>query len=193
MIQSRLGQEIFQPRNLPDGLPGLMGFLGDRGRGLVPDLRRKRRAHRQALFNPRLAAFAIRRNAFHTASREILGHLGQELDPGTVIDARVEIALLDRRGFGIDSGLLQSREEAARPLKAGDVVRVTANESDSAMTGLTFPGMMDEPGWVSGNTISPSPQRGPDPIHRMSLAIFSKLTAMVFRMPLVSTSASCAA
>ena len=80
MIQSRLGQEIFQPRNLPDGLPGLMGFLGDRGRGLVPDLRRKRRAHRQALFNPRLAAFAIRRNAFHTASREILGHLGQELD-----------------------------------------------------------------------------------------------------------------
>src|SRR2546427_6088498 len=41
--------------------------------------------------------------------------------------------------------------------------------TDSAMTGLTLPGMMEDPGCVSGRRISPRPQRGPDPNHRMSL------------------------
>src|SRR5713226_6895978 len=65
--------------------------------------------------------------------------------------------------------------------------------TDSAMTGLTLPGMMEEPGWVSGRRISPRPQRGPDPSHRMSLAIFIRLTATVRSAPLASTSASWAA
>ena len=60
------------------------------------------------------------------------------------------------------------------------------------MTGFTFPGMMDEPGCVSGSRSRPMPQRGPDPSHRMSLAIFMKLTAIVRKAPLASTSESCA-
>src|ERR1051325_4328823 len=57
----------------------------------------------------------------------------------------------------------------------------------SLMTGLTLPGMIEEPGWVEGMEISPMPQRGPEASQRMSLAILLKLTAMVFRKPLAST------
>src|SRR3972149_1504969 len=49
--------------------------------------------------------------------------------------------------------------------------------SDSAMTGLTFPGMMELPGCTSGSASSPSPARGPDPNQRISFAIFIRLTA----------------
>ena len=62
----------------------------------------------------------------------------------------------------------------------------------SAMTGLTLPGMMEEPGWTAGRMSSPMPQRGPEPSQRMSLAIFVRLTAMVLRRLLVSTTASLA-
>ena len=36
------------------------------------------------------------------------------------------------------------------------------------MTGFTLPGMIDEPGCVSGSASSASPARGPMPISRMS-------------------------
>ena len=62
--------------------------------------------------------------------------------------------------------------------------------SDSHMTGLTLPGMIELPGWVAGNRISPMPQRGPLPSQRISLAILNRLTAIVFRWPLASTTAS---
>src|SRR5690625_2009401 len=44
--------------------------------------------------------------------------------------------------------------------------------ADSQITGLTLPGMMDEPGCRSGMAISPRPVFGPDPIQRRSLLIF---------------------
>ena len=52
---------------------------------------------------------------------------------------------------------------------------------------------MEEPGSLSGINISPMPLRGPDDNMRMSLAIFIKLTATVFKAPCASTIASCAA
>ena len=58
------------------------------------------------------------------------------------------------------------------------------------MTGFTLPGMMDDPGCVAGSLISPSPQRGPDPSQRMSLAIFIREVAMVLSWPETSTQAS---
>ncbi len=61
---------------------------------------------------------------------------------------------------------------------------------DSHMTGLTLPGMIELPGCVAGNRISPMPQRGPLPSKRMSFAILNRLTAMVFSWPLASTTAS---
>jgi len=51
---------------------------------------------------------------------------------------------------------------------------------DSHMTGFTFPGMIELPGCVGGNRISPIPQRGPLPSQRMSLAILNRLVAIVF-------------
>ncbi len=45
------------------------------------------------------------------------------------------------------------------------------------MTGLTLPGMIDEPGCTAGRVISPKPVRGPDDIRRRSSMILSRSTA----------------
>ena len=50
--------------------------------------------------------------------------------------------------------------------------------SISAWVGLTLPGMIELPGSFSGSFNSPSPQRGPEPSSRMSLAILVSDTAM---------------
>ena len=60
----------------------------------------------------------------------------------------------------------------------------------SQITGLTLPGMIEDPGCRSGSAISPSPARGPEPIQRRSLAILFRLTAMVRSAPEASTSPS---
>ena len=46
------------------------------------------------------------------------------------------------------------------------------------MTGLTLPGMIDEPGWRSGRMTSKKPQRGPEPSQRTLLANENRLTAI---------------
>ena len=53
----------------------------------------------------------------------------------------------------------------------------------SASTGLTLPGMIDEPGWRSGRRISARPVRGPLAIQRMSLAILTSATASARSSP----------
>ena len=60
----------------------------------------------------------------------------------------------------------------------------------STMTGFTLPGMIDEPGWVSGRAISAIPARGPMPISRTSLAIFQRLRAIVRSAPWAAITAS---
>ena len=60
-------------------------------------------------------------------------------------------------------------------------------QTASQMTGLTLPGMIDEPGCRSGIRISASPVRGPEPISRRSLQILYRLTAMVRVTPLAAT------
>ena len=57
----------------------------------------------------------------------------------------------------------------------------------SAMTGLTFPGMIEEPGCTSGRSSSKRPARGPEPSQRMSLAIFIRETATVLSTPPAAT------
>lgn len=49
---------------------------------------------------------------------------------------------------------------------------------------------MEEPGSFSGNESSPRPHRGPDAKNRMSLAIFMRLVATVFKEPDIWTRAS---
>ena len=60
----------------------------------------------------------------------------------------------------------------------------------SQITGLTLPGMIEEPFCSSGRISSPSPARGPEPIQRMSLAIFVSEAATTLSAPEVSISAS---
>src|SRR5690606_40214815 len=50
-------------------------------------------------------------------------------------------------------------------------------DNASHCVGFTLPGMIDEPGSLSGINISPIPLRGPDDNMRISFAIFIRLTA----------------
>src|SRR3546814_14501635 len=61
----------------------------------------------------------------------------------------------------------------------------------SGTTGLTLPGMIDEPGCSAGSSISPSPASGPEFIQRRSLAIFINATASALSWPDRSTASSC--
>ena len=60
----------------------------------------------------------------------------------------------------------------------------------SGITGLTLPGMIEEPFCSSGRNSSPMPARGPEPISARSFAIFVSETAITFSAPDSSTSAS---
>ena len=51
------------------------------------------------------------------------------------------------------------------------------------MTGLTLPGMIEEPFWSSGSRISARPARGPEPISARSLPILISETARTFSAP----------
>jgi len=53
--------------------------------------------------------------------------------------------------------------------------------STSGMTGLTLPGMIEDPGCIAGMAYSPMPPRGPEDNRRMSLAIFDSLLAIRLR------------
>ena len=53
----------------------------------------------------------------------------------------------------------------------------------SGITGLTFPGMMEEPACMAGRLISPSPARGPEDSRRKSLQVFESLTATRLSTP----------
>ena len=70
------------------------------------------------------------------------------------------------------------------------MTRATTIVRLSTITGFTLPGMIDEPGWVSGRAISARPARGPMPISRTSDAIFQRLRAIVRRPPWAAITAS---
>jgi hypothetical protein len=61
----------------------------------------------------------------------------------------------------------------------------------SGITGLTLPGMIDEPGCRPCSSISPRPASGPEFIQRRSLAIFISATAVVLSWPDNATAVSC--
>ena len=53
----------------------------------------------------------------------------------------------------------------------------------SGITGLIFPGMIDEPACTGGRLISPRPARGPDDSSRRSLQILDSFTAIRLSTP----------
>ena len=71
------------------------------------------------------------------------------------------------------------------PITCAETCRTT-----SGITGLTLPGMIEEPFCSSGRSISPIPARGPEPISARSLAILVSETATTFSAPESSTRAS---
>src|SRR5215467_5126612 len=57
----------------------------------------------------------------------------------------------------------------------------------SSCVGLTFPGMIELPGSLLGRMSSCSPNRGPEPSQRKSLAIFINVTANARNVALAAT------
>ena len=53
----------------------------------------------------------------------------------------------------------------------------------SGITGLTLPGMIDEPAWRAGRRISPNPACGPLDSSRRSLQVFDSLVATRLSTP----------
>src|SRR5699024_5841753 len=74
------------------------------------------------------------------------------------------------RTLSSDAPLVEGREiVVSLPMTCAHTM-----ETASTMTGLTLPGMIEEPGCRSGMNNSPRPVFGPDPIQRRSLLIFSR-------------------
>ena len=81
---------------------------------------------------------------------------------------------------------LSSRKEPVWPkatVASLPMTRATTIVSDSTMTGFTLPGMIEEPGWVSGSASSARPARGPMPMNRMSLTRSSTGPSAIARRP----------
>ena len=63
------------------------------------------------------------------------------------------------------------------------MIRYTTCDTTSGITGLIFPGMMDEPFCLAGRLISDKPVLGPNDINLRSLDILEISTAHVFNTP----------
>ena len=108
--------------------------------------------------------------------------------------------LMIRGGWLFDGVSNTRRQNTGIVIREGKIVEVDADLHEKIFTASNvidlsdsetiLPGMIELPGWTSGNLISPIPALGPDPSHLMSLLIFIKLTATVFSVPLASTIAS---
>ncbi len=62
--------------------------------------------------------------------------------------------------------------------------------TDSQITGLTLPGMMELPGCTAGRISSPNPHRGPEPSRRTSEAILPRVVATPRSAPEANSAAS---
>ena len=69
---------------------------------------------------------------------------------------------------------------AIETVRSLPITRKQTMLTTSGMTGLTLPGMIEEPGCLAGRLISRSPQRGPEDSSRRSLQTFDSLMARLF-------------
>ena len=69
---------------------------------------------------------------------------------------------------------------AIETVRSLPITRKQTMLTTSGITGLTLPGMIDEPGCFAGRLISRRPQRGPDDSSRRSLQTFDSLMARLF-------------
>ena len=78
-------------------------------------------------------------------------------------------------------------EAASVTVRSSPITRNPVWFTTSGITGLTLPGMIDEPGCICGRLISLNPQRGPEASRRMSLQILVSLDEVRLSTPDSST------
>lgn len=100
--------------------------------------------------------------------------------------------------FQIINGLntFSSKWPLEPPMEQATLFPITCAQTiviASHYVGLTFPGIIDEPGSFSGRSNSPSPDLGPEARNLISFDIFIRATASVFNDPENYTRSSCPA
>ena len=114
-----------------------------------------------------------------------------EIDPTQIVSVRFTRPMNHGTTAKAFSVVVGGRKVAQAPDAADHTAQAIVLATSSPLgLGSARYHYSEEPGWVEGSLISPSPKRGPDPRKRMSLAILIKLTAIVFNAPEVSTTAS---
>ena len=78
-------------------------------------------------------------------------------------------------------------DAASVTVRSRPITRKPVWLTTSGITGLTLPGMIDEPGCICGRLISLKPQRGPEASSRMSLQILVSLAEVRLSTPDSST------
>ncbi len=188
-VQQLMEPMIRQPAHFPGHLAhraaGPISLLRDRRGFFVPDLRRQHRAHRERLLDETRRPLRIR---LQTPNRPLLEIARRQL-PSSSMDSSRSYAITGIITFSSKFPAAQHHVMVASyPITCAHAISKL-----SAITGFTLPGMMLEPGCVSGSFNSPIPQRGPEASQRMSFAILVSATAYVFSAPLRNDSASFAA
>ena len=174
-----------RPRARPPGATGRRRqLLDDLARAVVADVGVERGGRRERQLGVALAGLAVGLDPVDAL-------LGEELEA-------LASSFIDSSRFRASSGTktLSSKWPCMPPTVIAASLPITwaaTCVTTSGITGLTLPGMIELPFWSSGSAISARPARGPEPIKRMSLAIFVSDTATVFSAPDASTSASRAA
>ena len=151
-LQFRFAQQFLFHGNLADGLAGLETLLGQFRRLVVADQRGQAGAPGQALLD----------QGFEQRSRSAWMPEAQR-------SAKTRAARLNN---SIDSNRLKAItgimvfSSNVLPMAAAQVMVASLPTTWAAhcntislITGLIFPGMIDEPGWVAGMESSPMPQR----------------------------------
>ena len=102
----------------------------------------------------------------------------------SVFMALISISMLSNRQWTMIGSMTFSSScpasDAIVTVRSLPITRNATWLTTSGITGLTLPGMIDDPGWRGGRLISFSPQRGPDESSRRSLQIFESFTARRF-------------
>ena len=78
-------------------------------------------------------------------------------------------------------------EAASVTVRSRPITRKPTWFTTSGITGLTLPGMIEEPGCICGRLISWKPQRGPEASIRRSLQILVSFADVRFSTPDKST------
>src|SRR5580704_13948311 len=175
VIQLGFGEQIFLEHEFVDASICDEGFLGYGGTLFVAEHRVEGGNEADRILHVGEAAFAVGFNGGNAARGRMIAALRSNVRPKSKLKAMIGSAM-----FSSSSLASQAMEIAMSAPMIWKQTWLTT----SGITGLTLPGIIEEPGCIGGRWSSYSPHRGPDESQRRSLQILDSCTAAVFITPL---------